>query len=68
MIANPELISKAKKLAQDNYETWGQWIVECCDDNELALDLANFNTLEEWVDVRISVANILEERSSYGGA
>ena len=64
MIVNEELISKAKKLAQDNHETWGQYIVEAYTDDELVLDLAHFNTLEEWVSVH-RVANILEERSSY---
>ena len=64
MKITPELMGKVKKLAQDNYETWGQYVVECYTDEELREDLSDFSTVEEWVDVRISVANILEERSS----
>ena len=29
MIITPELIVEAKELANDNYESWGQYIVEC---------------------------------------
>jgi len=61
----PELISKAKELAQDNYETWGQYIVECYEDSELAESLEDFNSLDEWIEVRISIANIYEEREAF---
>ena len=61
----PELVSKAKKLAHDNYESWGQYIVECYTDSELAESLEDFNSLEEWVEVRISIANIYEEREAF---
>jgi hypothetical protein len=61
----PELISKAKELAQDNYETWGQYIVECYEDSELAESLEDFTSLDEWVEVRISIANIYEEREAF---
>ena len=64
MKITPELMSRVKKLAQDNYETWGQYVVECYSDEELREDLSDFSTVEEWIEVRISVANILEERSS----
>jgi hypothetical protein len=65
MIATKELIAEAKQLAQDNYETWGQYIVECYEDGELAESLEDFNSLDEWVEVRISVANIYEEREAF---
>jgi hypothetical protein len=61
----PELISKAKKLAHDNYESWGQYIVECYTDSELTESLEDFNSLDEWVEVRISIANIYEEREAF---
>ena len=64
MIVTKELMSKVKKLAQDNYNSWGQYVVECYSDEELREDLSDFSTVEEWIEVRISVANILEERSS----
>ena len=65
MIITPELIAEAKELANDNYETWGQYIVECYEDSELAESLEDFNSLEEWVEVRISIANIYEEREAF---
>jgi len=53
MVVTNDLIDKAKKLANDNYETWGQYIVECYEDSELAESLEDFNSLDEWVEVRI---------------
>jgi hypothetical protein len=61
----PELIVKAKKLAHDNYESWGQYIVECYTDSELAESLEDFDSLEDWIEVRISIANIYEEREAF---
>ena len=65
MIITPELIVEAKELANDNYESWGQYIVECYEDRELAESLKDFDSLEEWVEVRISIANIYEEREAF---
>jgi hypothetical protein len=64
MITTKELIVEAKKLANDNYESWGQYVVECYTDEELKEDLSDFATLQEWIDIRISVANVLGERES----
>ena len=61
----PELIAEAKKLANENYESWGQYIVECYEDSELAESLEDFTSLDEWVEVRISIANVLEEREAF---
>ena len=61
----PELIAEAKKLTNDNYETWGQYVVECYEDSELVESLKDFDSLEEWVEVRISIANIYEEREAF---
>ena len=65
MIVTKELIAEAKELAQDNYESWGQYIVECYEDSELAESLEDFDSLGEWVKVRISIANIYEEREAF---
>jgi hypothetical protein len=65
MVVTTDLIDKAKKLANDNYETWGQYIVECYEDSELAESLEDFDSLEEWIEVRISIANIYEEREAF---
>jgi len=65
MIATKELIVEAKKLANDNYESWGQYVVECYTDSELEKDLSDFDSLEDWVDIRIRVADVLEERQAF---
>ena len=64
MLVTQEMIVEAKQLAQDNYESWGQYIVECYTDEELKADLADYTTIEEWVDFRIRIADTIEERSS----
>ena len=65
MLVTQEMIVEAKKLAQDNYESWGQYIVECYGDSELAESLKDFDSLDEWIEVRISIANIYEEREAF---
>ena len=65
MIADKEMIAQVRQMAQDNYESWGQYVVECNTDEQLVNDLADFGTLEEWVNIRITVAEIIEERKSY---
>ena len=65
MLVTQEMIVEAKKLAQDNYESWGQYIVESYEDSELAESLKDFDSLAEWVEVRISIANIYEEREAF---
>jgi len=65
MITTKELIVEAKKLANDNYESWGQYVVECYTDSELEKDLSDFDSLEDWVDIRIRVADVLEERQAF---
>lgn len=65
MIITPELIVEAKELAQDNYETWGQYVVECYEDSELAESLEGFDTLEDWIEVRIRVAGVYAEREAF---
>jgi hypothetical protein len=65
MVADKEMIAQVKQMAEDNYDSWGQYVVECYTDEEIVKDLANFDTLEEWVDIRIAVAEVIEERESY---
>ena len=65
MIVTKELIAEAKELARDNYESWGQYIVECYEDSELAESLESFDTLEDWVEVRIRVAGVYAEREAF---
>lgn len=65
MLVTQEMIVEAKKLANNNYESWGQYIVECYEDSELAESLEDFDSLEEWVEVRISVAEVYAEREAF---
>lgn len=65
MIADKEMIARVRKMAEDNYDSWGQYVVECYTDKELVNDLADFNTLQEWVDIRIAVAEVIAERKFY---
>lgn len=62
MNVTPEVIVKAKELAEKNYSTWGQYIVECYTDNELAEELADHKTLAAWVKTRKAVASVYAER------
>lgn len=65
MIATKELIAEAKQLAKDNYEGWGQYVVECYEDSELAESLESFDTLEDWIEVRIAVAEVYADREAF---
>ena len=65
MLVTQEMIVEAKKLAQDNYESWGQYVVECYEDSELKESLESFDTLEDWIEVRIAVAEVYAEREAF---
>ncbi len=65
MLVTQEMIVEAKKLSQDNYESWGQYVVECYEDSELAESLESFDTLEDWIEVRIAVAEVYAERAAF---
>jgi hypothetical protein len=65
MVADEKTIAKVRKLAESNYDSWGQYVVECYTDKELVKDLADFNTLEEWIEIRITVAEVIKERSGW---
>jgi hypothetical protein len=68
MVADKEMIAQVRQMAEDNYDSWGQYVVECYTDKELVKDLADFNTLEEWVDIRIAVAEVIAEREWRNGS
>ena len=65
MLVTQELIFKAKKLAQENYMSWGQYVIECYEDSELQESLESFDTLEDWIEVRIRVADVYAERGAF---
>ena len=54
-------LENAKKLALDNYETWGQWVIETYEDSDLQDQLDEYETLEQWVVLRVSIANAFKE-------
>ena len=65
MLVTQEMIVEAKKLSQDNYESWGQYIVECYTDDELKESLESFDNLEDWIEVRIAVAEVYADREAF---
>lgn len=54
-------LARARKLAADNYETWGQYIVECFSDDELREDIESCSSTRGWVSYRKHVAARHEE-------
>ena len=54
------MLEKAKRLAEENYESWGQWVIECMSDSDI-LDSIGTQTLEEWAELQESVAGIYRE-------
>lgn len=54
-------VQKAKELAEENYSTWGQWVVECLTDSEIENDIEDMG-INEWVEYRKKIAAIFEER------
>lgn len=60
-----ELVAEAKRLANVNYSTWGQWVVETMTDAEIAELLEDCNNdINEFVDLRIRVAGYYNEIES----
>jgi hypothetical protein len=53
-------VEQAKKLAMDNYDSWGQFVIECMTDNEIEASLFDL-TLEEWVKIREDVGGYFRE-------
>lgn len=50
-------VAEAKKLANENYSDWGQWVIECLDDEELHEEILDYDTIEDWVEMRVGVAD-----------
>lgn len=63
MEVTDEILARAEKLAYENYETWGNWVVECFTTEELADDLRRHKSLKAWVKHRKDLAGIYDERS-----
>lgn len=60
-----ELVAEAKRLANVNYSTWGQWVVETMTDAEIAELLEDCNNdINEFVDLRIRAASYYNEIES----
>lgn len=60
-----ELVAEAKRLANVNYSTWGQWVVETMTNEEIAESLEDCNNdINEFVERRIRVANYYSEIES----
>lgn len=52
---------KAMTLALENYSTWGQYVVECYEIKELEKELEEFNSLEDWIEMKKITASIYSE-------
>lgn len=60
-----ELVVEAKRLANANYSTWGQWVVETMTDSEISELIEDCNNdINEFVDRRIRVADYYNEIES----
>jgi hypothetical protein len=57
-------LTEAKRLAEENYSTWGQWVIECYTDQELQDELDEHASLKDWVEFRKTLASIYEEREA----
>lgn len=54
------MLELAKKAAQDHYNTWGQFVIECMTDNEIEASLFDL-TLEEWIKIREDVGGYFQD-------
>lgn len=54
-------VENAIKLASDNYSEWGQWVIECMSKKEIEDDLAEFDTLEDWVYIKKTVGSVYRD-------
>lgn len=55
---------EAIELAKENYESWGQWVVECYDQDDLCEELSSFHTIYEWVEHRKTLADYYQEQEN----
>ena len=55
---------EAMQRATEEYSYWGQWIVECFTEEELKVELADFETIDQWIEWRKILADIFEEREN----
>ena len=56
MIVTKEIVQKARQLARNDYNTWGQYVIECYTNDELHEDLEEFHSLAKWIEIRKEVA------------
>ena len=54
-------IDAALQHANDNYDTWGQWGVECYSRDELRAELEEFANQGEWIKIRKEIASQYKE-------
>lgn len=54
-------VRTAREIAQKNYATWGQWVIETMEDKDILEDLAGHSTLGSWVRYRKDVYSRIKE-------
>ena len=57
-------VDRAKKMATDNYDTWGAQVIEAMNDTELVASLERASTLAHWVRIQKLVQSVIDERAS----
>ena len=50
-------LAQARDLASENYETWGQWVVECLEPEEVRAELSREKSLAAWVRLRKTIGD-----------
>ena len=61
MFPSQNEISAARDLAAKNYQTWGQWVIECQSDADIEEDLRICGSMQEWIALRKSIASAASE-------
>lgn len=61
MFVTQEKIEKAKTLAMKKYGTWGQWVIETMDDDDIDNEMTECNSFRGWVRLRRRVASAFRE-------
>lgn len=61
---DPKLIdiaARAAAIAMENYDTWGNWVVECMTMQEIREAVEEAGGLEQWVQLQIDVQKRRDE-------
>lgn len=61
------MVEEAQALAEENYSTWGQYIIECYNFEDIRQNLLDYKgrpyKMEAWIEMRKRVADIHQENA-----